>query len=538
MTRLLLLAAVSLCACALRDARNSNAPACTSSRQCDATYVCFLGQCRGGSINLAIVSAEVRPPNDSQLGQLQQAGIDLRKTVLQDFALQPPISVAGQVTQAQDVGAATPVAGASIVFTDRQPPIPDRVTRVMARSDVSGNYSARLPAGTWDVQVQPPDTQPPQHAPLSLPPSGGTGSAALNLTLPKASSLLRINGTLSSDAGPLSGARVSASDSSGTALSAPAVSVDGGFSLLLPAGTQQYYLHVGPPTDLDGGIPANDPLPNYDDLAPFSTDGGSPAVVLTLTAPATLQGRVVDATDAGIAGAHVYARTDNTPFWSLQRATTADATGAYSLALREGPYVVEAAPSSDPNTPGVSLEQLVQVSAASPPLNLQCPPKARAFGLVIKPDGSPAGAGFQITATRLPDRLLTTRTAWVGGGPIPGATDAAGLYHLIGDSGPYRVEVIPPVETGLPRKLVQFMLSQAGGAETVLPTIQISPPLEVVGTVHGAAPGALDAPVPGTTVDFFATDASGLTVFLGSGLTDSYGRYRAILPDVANPGVF
>jgi hypothetical protein len=536
MKRLLLIAAVSLCACALRDARNSNAPACTSSRQCDATYVCFLGQCRGGSLNLAIVSAEVRPPNVSQLAQLQQAGIDLRVTVLQDFALQPPISVAGQVTQEQDVGAAKPVA-AVIVFTDRQPPIPDRVTRVMALSDVSGNYSTRLPAGSWDVQVQPPEPQPPQHAPLSLPPSAAGSTATLNLMLPKPSSLIRINGTLNSDAGPLSGARVSASDSSGTALSAPAVSVDGGFSLLLPPGTQQYYLHVGPPTDLDGGIPANDPLPNYDDLAPFNTDGGSPAVALTLTAPATLQGRVVDAMGAGIAGAHVYARTDNTPLWSLQRATTADATGAYSLALREGPYSVEAAPSSDPNTPGVSPEQLVQVSAASSPQTLQCPPKARAFGLVVKPDGSPAGAGFQITATRLPDRLLTTRTAWVGGGPTPGATDAAGLYHVIGDSGSYRVEVVPPVETGLPRKLVQFVLTQAG-TETVLPTIQISPPLEVVGTVHGAAPGALDAPVPGTTVDFFATDASGLTVFLGSGLTDLQGRYKAVLPDVAHPGVF
>ncbi len=262
-------------------------------------------------------------------------------------------------------------------------------------------------------------------------------------------------------------------------------------------------------------------------------------VALTLTAPATLQGRVVDAMGAGIAGANVYARTDNILLWSLQRATTADATGAYSLALREGPYVVEAAPSSAPDAPAVSSEQLVQVNAPSTAKNLQCPPKARAFGLVVKPDGSPAGAGFQITATRLPDRLLTTRTAWVGGDAAhPGATDAAGLYHLIGDSGSYRVEVVPPVETGLPRKLGQFVLTQAGG-ETVLPTIQISPPLEVVGTVQGAPPGAPVAPLPGTTVDFFAPDASGvLTVFLGSGLTDLQGRYRAILPDVANPGAF
>jgi len=537
MKRLLLLAAVSLCACALRDARITAAAACTSNRQCDPTDVCFLGQCRRGSANLALVAAEVRPPNDSQLAQLQQGSIDLRKTVLQDFALQPPISVAGQVVREQESGPPTGVA-AVIVFTDRLPPIPDRVTRVMARSDALGNYSARLPAGSWDVQVQqvqPPELYPPHYgSPLSGTP--GPATTVVNLTLPKRSSLIQINGTLSSDGGgPLSGARVSASDVSGAALSAPAISVDGGFSLLLPAGTQQYYLHVGP-TDLDGGVPANDPMPSYDDLAPFNTT--SPPVVVTLTAPAILQGRVVDATDAGIAGAHVYARTYNTPLWSLQRATTADATGAYSLALRAGPYVVEAAPSSAPDAPGVSPELLVQVSAPSTTQNLMCPPKARAFGLVVKPDGSAAGAGIQITATRLPDRLLTTRTAWVGSDAAhPGATDAAGLYHLIGDSGAYRVEVVPPVETGLPRKLVQLDLSLAGGVETVLPIIQISPPLEVVGTVHGAAPGARDAPVPGTTVDFFAPDASGLlTIFLGTGLTDAQGRYKAILPDVAHPG--
>jgi hypothetical protein len=407
----------------------------------------------------------------------------------------------------------------------------------MARSDASGNYSARVPVGSWDVQVQPPDPQPPQRgAPLN-----GTSSPAttvVNLTLPRTSSLRPINGTLSSGSGPLNGARVSASDGTGATLSAPTTSADGGFSLLLQADAGQYYLHVGPPTDLDGGVPANDPLPNYDDLAAFNTT--APAVVVTLTAPATLQGRVVDATGAGIAGAHVYARTNNTPLWSLQRATTADATGAYSLALREGPYLVEAAPSSAPDAPGVSPELLVQVGAPSTRQDLRCPPKARAFGLVVKPDGSAAGAGFQITATRLPDRLLTTRTAWVGSDAAhPGATDAAGLYHLIGDSGAYRVEVVPPVETGLPRKLVQFELLLAGGAETVLPIIQMSAPLEVVGTVHGAPPGARDAPVSGATVDFFAPDASGvLTIFLGSGLTDLQGRYRAILPDVAHPGAF
>jgi hypothetical protein len=56
-------------------------------------------------------------------------------------------------------------------------------------------------------------------------------------------------------------------------------------------------------------------------------------------------------------------------------------------------------------------------------------------------------------------------------------------------------------------------------------------PLAVVGTVTRPT----KVPVAGVTVDFFALDASGRSVLIGSGLTDSLGRYRAMLPDVPAP---
>jgi hypothetical protein len=88
----------------------------------------------------------------------------------------------------------------------------------------------------------------------------------------------------------------------------------------------------------------------------------------------------------------------------------------------------------------------------------------------------------------------------------------------------------------LPRKIVQIKLAEAP-SESPLPDIQISPKLEVVGTVHGTPPSGVDAPIAGATVDFYALDATGQhAVYIGSGLTDAQGRYKAVLPDVPAPG--
>jgi hypothetical protein len=70
----------------------------------------------------------------------------------------------------------------------------------------------------------------------------------------------------------------------------------------------------------------------------------------------------------------------------------------------------------------------------------------------------------------------------------------------------------------------------------LLPLIMLSPPLTVGGRVLGSPPGSVDAPVANATVSFYALDANGHGILLGSSLTDSKGLYKAILPDVAQPG--
>jgi hypothetical protein len=107
---------------------------------------------------------------------------------------------------------------------------------------------------------------------------------------------------------------------------------------------------------------------------------------------------------------------------------------------------------------------------------------------------------------------------------------------VVADPGRYRVEVVPTADSGYPRKVVQLDLPTAtSSVELTLPQITLSPPL-VVGGVVGAAPDASKAPATNATVTFYALDANGHGVLLGSASTDDKGQYKAVLPDVAQPG--
>ena len=398
----------------------------------------------------------------------------------------------------------------------------------------SGAFNARLPPGAWDVLVNPAAPLPP-HRPAPLQ----TAAPALDLVLPRVNSLVTFQAALTADGGVLAGADVTAVDATGNALSAPAtVQLDGGFSLYLPPNTTAYYLQVSPPpADFDGGYAATalSPLPSYDHLPPTT-----PAVDVVLPAVATLQGKVLDASGAPLSGARVYARSDNMP-WSLSRSTVSLADGSYALPLRAGDYLVEAAPLSSPDGPAVSGEQRVSLAPAGALLNLTCPTKIRAYGRVVRADGSAVSANYQVTATRAADPLLTARTA----DTVP--TNTSGLWFITADPGRYRIEVIPPAGTGLPRKVVQIELAApAGNFQVVLPEIAISPPRTVGGTVCApASPPIANAtacdprinpPVANATVSFYALDADGHSVLLGSAPTDSQGRSQAVLPDAVQPG--
>jgi hypothetical protein len=125
---------------------------------------------------------------------------------------------------------------------------------------------------------------------------------------------------------------------------------------------------------------------------------------------------------------------------------------------------------------------------------------------------------------------VSTRTAFT----LP--TDPNGFYQVTADPGRWRLDVVPPADSPLPRKIVQVDLDGADLGVSALPAVQISQPLAVVGTVKGVAPGVADAPVADAMVNFFSLDTTARSVFLGSARTDAKGQYQAVLPDVAQPG--
>lgn len=550
-------ALLALGACSLRKARTDAAPPCAGNAQCDPNNVCFLGECRPAAASLSQVAVEVRPPNDSQLGVLQRAHVDLHASAVVDFQLLPLLDVNGVVVEAGDGGSglatadggpnadggvvdpgqSTPIAGATLTFTDHAPAIPDRVRKVTTHSGSNGAFATRLPAATWDLVVQPVDTA--GVPPFSLAEAVRNTGASLGLRVPNLG-LTRVTGLLSAGGVPLAGASVSAIDPAGEPLAMPVNTVDGGFELVLPPGPPPFRLQVSPEL-ADGGVGPSDPLPNFLPFGPAGAPNFTDAAPIVkdlgpLPPAAALTGTVIAAhSGLPIAGARVSAVSTDGSGWTISRTTTAAADGSYALQLRAGNYLVEAAPETAPNLPAVSQELDLTVAAAGARQVIQCLPKSRAYGLVLLPgSGKPVGEGYQVTATRLPDRVVSGRTAFTT------ATDSAGIFHLVGDAGRYRLEIVPPHGAALPRKSVQIELADGGGAEVALPAIQLSPPLTVYGSVTGQATGsgAAGGPVANATVDFFAVDASGKsTVFLGTGLTDASGHYSTVLPDVPAPGL-
>jgi len=520
-----LVAALVAAGCAIRDPRLSGAALpCSSSAQCSTDSVCFLGECRGSSTQLSLVMAEVRAPADQQLGVAQKSAIDLRQSALVDFQLRPQLSASGTVLQAVDgqPGATTPVPDAGVVLTDSTPVIGDRAASVVAQTDASGAFSLTFASSTWTVLVVPPVPAPPIRPPPPASPLSSTVTA-LSIVLPAPGQLAQVGGDLMAGGSPLALARVAAVDASGQPLSAlTKTDSSGAFSLQLPPGPPPYFLQIGPDPEAAPTAPA---IPAFPLQGPFT--GTAPAIgdFGALPAAATLAGKVIDARQQPIAAAAVLALSLDPTGWVISRQTVTDASGAFSLTVRAGSYAVQAVPDVDPALPGVSDEIAVTLPAASETI-ISCPDKSQGTGAVIRPDGQRVGAGHQITALRLPDRLVAARLARAT------STDAAGSFTIVGDSGHYRLEVLPPPATGLPHKIVSVELS-GSGIPTQLPTLQLPAALTVVGTVSRTSSLV---PVAGATVDFFALDSSGSrSVLIGSGLTNASGQYRAVLPDVPTP---
>jgi carboxypeptidase family protein len=339
-----------------------------------------------------------------------------------------------------------------------------------------------------------------------------------------------VDATIAAAGADLSGASVAAVDGQGNPLSAAAtVGAGGGYSLLLPPGTASYFVEVGAPSPADAGVSPGSGVPqNLATLPSYDKLPGVPALVLPLPPVATLSGVVVSGAQTPLPGVPVFARSTAADPWTLARSTVTDSNGAFSLQLREGTYVVEAAPSTADDQPATSAIATVILDAASPGITLVCPPKLRRSMLVLMPNGRPVGPNFQIVATRLSDALLLTRSATTT------STDRSGGANITGDPGTYRVQVVPPAGSGFPVRITNLLLNPLQSADDVS-VLQIQPALVVTGEVSTAV-GRSRVGVSAATVSFFTADpATGASVLLCSASTGPAGEYTCILPDGATP---
>jgi hypothetical protein len=521
----------ALAACSLRSPHATES-SCNRDAECGQGRVCFANECRSPASALGGVMVEVTPPTSSPYAPVQRS-LDLKASAVGAIELPLPSHFQGKLLQDSDAdGGApgSPVALATLEFHDARAVIPGRAFNVTVQSDPTGDFSVRLPPSTWALRITPPPPLPPFQA------SVGLGNAeGVVLKLPAASRLARVRGTLKLGGQPLVGARVTPVDSGGVPVGAPATSDSSGqLTLFLPPPPIEYLLRVSDSPD-GGATVGGGPIPSFDDSAfgVATATATSSAISLDLgklPAPATLSGTVVDESGSPVQ-AHVTAASEDGAGWVLTRSTTSAADGSFALPLREGRYLLEAAPSLDPGQPALSGESEVLLSASAAPVRVVCPRKLRAAGLVLRSGGTAIGPGAAVSATRLPGKLVGSRTATTT------ATDIAGRFTLIGDPGLYRVEVVPQPDSGEPRQLafVQVSAAPGGATEVTLDPIQLSPPVTIVGTVQGPSNGTL-APVAGVSVDVFAVNAAGDgAVRLGSGITDSAGRYRLVLPDVSEP---
>ncbi|GAC1341767.1 MAG: hypothetical protein NVSMB23_13760 [Myxococcales bacterium] len=510
---------------------SSGAIPCSTNQECPGGMVCFLGECRGNSSLLGTVYAEVRPPSSTPYAPVQRAGIDLRQSIgIIDF-LVGGAKVSGHVLQAQDpdggvVLPPAPLSGAQVTFVANDTVIPGRTPRVQAQTASAGDFSVLLPAtgggAGWEIEVQAPPL-PPRRLSQQTFPDGGPD---LDVVLPPSSQLVRQAGVATQGGVPLSGASVIAVGADGGILSTGTTAdVNGAFAVTLPPNPFPYFLRVSGPGAADGGAP----LPAFDPAGPFN--GPPDAGFDKLPPQAVYRGRVVDSSQAPVASARVYALSLSGVGWVLTTSAVTAADGTFSLNLLAGRYALEVAPATGPTEPALGVPDRdpdVPAGISSLQFPIVCPPRVSAQGIVLRPDGRPVGAGTQISATRLPDRLVSSRSAQVS------PTDSNGRYTIVGDPGQYRVEFLPPLTppTTLPRKLVTLTL-QPQPAQQTLPAVHLAVPLEVVGIVRANATGV---PVGLATVDFFALDSASHAVVIGSGVTDSRsGAYRIVLPDVRNP---
>ena len=366
-------------------------------------------------------------------------------------------------------GTGGPIAGATVTVRNAT----TGQTAASVTTDASGNYSASLTNGTYDVTASASGYENASHSGVSVTAGSTTDS---DFTLGASTAPGTIEGTIlnGSDDTPIAGASVAVSNASGTVATTTTDS-KGVFTASVSAGS--YNVSVS----ADGYVGTTFPGVQV-------TSGQTTRFTGRLT-PASngstgfVNGTVTNASGP-VAGATVTAYGPT----SVQTTTT-DASGNYSVAVEEGFVGLEySAPGH-----GVHSEFVEATAGNTTRVDVTLREPGTITGTVVDENGDPiAGATVDV---------------W---GPSSGqtTTDASGNYSLSVGAGEYAVEIRA---SGYPSRIVRGVSVNVSETETV--NARLRQPGFVTGTVVDAQDNPLSnvwvGAEDGATLAYATTNASG-----------------------------
>ncbi len=578
---LVLALAASGCSIAVEDlsSQKPTQNACESSADCGGG-VCVVGQCQASSGDLSTVLFEITPPATSGAGF---AGVHFLKRVTDlsdhggtfDLAVDVVAQVSGTVT-----GDGLTGCKFKTTFTPSERLLGLSAASYTASSDASGTFTLGIPAGKYDIYVQPlaatPDT-PCESASGAVPPellreqTIEAGNVALPLTMPRAQTL-HVEVTLPGQA-PLAGWNVDLVDPvTGHVLSTTthpdaSSSFDLAYNTVIggAAGDVGHELVRLAPPD---ALAAPTFLMDRSALELFKQGVATVDQLTSVWKVVHLDGRVeVDETSTPVAADVTFIATslDNLPPGTLAgyaRSVQADAQGRFSVDLLAGSYRVRAVPASAQNAalngdaPSLAASEDTWTVGATPSKQsgrvILVQQSARITGSVLGPAGN-ALVGATVQAIASPAKLhVGVLDAALGAAPfVPRATGNTigdnGVFTLDADPGTYDVSVQPADGTGF----AWLVRPNIGVTTGIMDMGQLAIPLPVAYSGHVTVAGHADPAsqqdvvIPGALVrayvymdksQAYAADPANAASVLQIAETraDSDGAFQLLLPSHLN----
>ncbi len=415
------------------------------------------------------------------------------------------------------------------------------VLQANTTTDVNGRYDMALPAGQYRMLAYDPAgkyatefaNDAPSFEESLLIAVAASQAVVLDFALPAG---FTVSGTATTSGGPRPGLTVTAYNLSGTRRGFTAVSANGLYSMVLPAGSYKLVAY----DDAGAFAPAfYRDRTSFAEAEPVVVGNGTPQANFFLQLGARIFGLVTDSTGAPVENASVYAYTAAGKFVTF---VTTGVSGSFTMTLQPGSYRFVAIDNTFRFAAAfygdaTSFEQSPAVTVSAGQIR---------SGLTFHFDRGGLIAGSVVDATNGNGIAGITVAAYNSDGTERTfvTTDAKGHYVILLPPGTFRLAAF---DTNLVWA-TQFYSMQAsfaratGLSATIGQSITLAPfALSHGGRVSGTVTGrTTHAAIAGAIV--IAYDAAGIA--LGQTTTDPDGRYHLVLPEgsyrlvAADPALF